>query len=153
MTHKDIDGLADKTFPLCMQILHKNLSNSSHLKHFGRLQYGLFLKGIGLSLDESILFWKNKFKNITHDKFEKEYSYNIRHSYGKEGKRNDYIPWSCTRIQKLQTPSASEHHGCPYQVYSEDKLKSVLFDLKFKELDVLKILEKKRNNEYSVKLF
>jgi DNA primase large subunit len=133
-----------------MQILHKNLATNSHLKHFGRLQYGLFLKGVGLSMEESLNFWKNKFKNVTTDKFEKEYAYNIRHSYGKEGKRNDYIPWSCTRIQRLQPPSAAEYHGCPFQVYSEDKLKHLLFDLKYKETDVYKILEKKRNNEFSV---
>jgi DNA primase large subunit len=147
---KDIDSLADKTFPLCMQILHKNLTQQNHLKHFGRLQYGLFLKGIGLNMEESLNFWRNKFKNISSDKFEKEYSYNIRHSYGKEGKRNDYIPWNCTRVQRTTPPTANEYHGCPYQVYSEDKLKSLLFELKYKEIDVYKILEKKRSNEYSV---
>jgi DNA primase large subunit len=134
-----------------MQVLHKGLTVNGHLKHYGRLQYGLFLKGIGMSMEESLVFWKNKFKNINADKFEKEYAYNIRHSYGKEGKRNDYIPWYCTRIQKLQPPSAVEYHGCPFQVYSEDKLKQLLFDLKFKEMDVYKVLEKKRNHEYSVR--
>lgn len=151
---KDIEGNADKTFPLCMQILHKSLTQHGHLKHFGRLQYGLFLKGIGLSLDESLNFWRQKFsKTITDDKFDKNYAYNIRHSYGQEGKRNDYIPWSCTRVQNLAPPSSVESHGCPYKVYTDDKLKAVLYDLKFKELDVLKIMEKKRNNEYSVNCF
>lgn len=148
---KDIEANVDKTYPLCMQILHKNLTSQGHLKHYGRLQYGLFLKGMGLSLEESLTFWKMKFaKSMPEDKFEKNYSYNIRHSYGKEGKRNDYIPWSCTRIQNLNPPSATESHGCPYKVYSEEKLKHILFDLNFKEIDVLRILEKKRNHEYSV---
>ena len=150
LTSKDIDGLAEKTFPLCMQLLNRNVTNNSHLKHFGRLQYGLFLKSLGLSLEESLSFWKNKFKNISHEKFEKEYSYNIRHSYGKEGKRNDYIPWSCSKIQKLQAPSSGEFHGCPYQVYTDDNLKNILLSMNFKEIDVLKILDKKRNHEYSV---
>lgn len=137
-----------------MQILHKTLTNQGHLKHYGRLQYGLFLKGIGLSLEESLAFWKTKFSKIMpEDKFEKNYSYNIRHSYGKEGKRNDYIPWSCTRIQNLNPPTATESHGCPYKVYSEEKLKQILFEMNFREVDVLKILEKKRNNEYSVIVF
>lgn len=39
-----IDDLARKHFPLCMRMLHNNLREDSHLKHQGRLQYGLFLK-------------------------------------------------------------------------------------------------------------
>lgn len=27
---------------------------------------------------------------VTDDRFNKEYAYNVRHSYGKEGKRADY---------------------------------------------------------------
>ena len=59
-----IDGLSQH-FPLCMQNLHRELRKNSHLKHFGRLQYTLFLKGIGLSLQECILFWRKSFKMIT----------------------------------------------------------------------------------------
>ena len=54
---------------------------------------GLFLKGIGLTMEESLTFWKQEFvkkKDIDADKFEKNYAYNIRHSYGCEGKRQDY---------------------------------------------------------------
>jgi DNA primase large subunit len=152
---KEVDPLAEKAFPLCMQLLNKNLTYDGHLKHWGRLQYGLFLKGIGLSLDDSLSFWRNKFSKKTPlDKFEKEYSYNIRHSYGKEGKRNDYIPYSCNKIQvNLPAPSSGDHHGCPFKIYSEDRLKSMLYEFKFKELDVLKVLEKVRNKEYSVLIF
>jgi len=39
-----VDNLAKKHFPLCMKTLHDNLQRDNHLKHFGRLQYGLFLK-------------------------------------------------------------------------------------------------------------
>jgi DNA primase large subunit len=149
----EIDYLAKEAFPLCMQILHNHLTKESHLKHWGRLQYGLFLKGIGLSLDESLNFWKKKFANkFPGDKFEKEYSYNIRHSYGKEGKRNDYIPYSCNKIQmNLPAPASGDYHGCPFKVFSEEKLKSVIKDAGIKqELDILKILEKVRNKEYGV---
>ncbi len=41
---EQIDSLAKKHFPLCMRTLHENLLRDHHLKHFGRLQYGLFLK-------------------------------------------------------------------------------------------------------------
>jgi DNA primase large subunit len=39
-----VDDLAHKHFPMCMRNLHDNLKRNHHLKHFGRLQYGLFLK-------------------------------------------------------------------------------------------------------------
>lgn len=153
ISFKEVDALAEKAFPLCMQLLNRSLTTDGHLKHWGRLQYGLFLKGIGLSLEDSLNFWKNKFsKTVASDKFDKEYAYNIRHSYGKEGKRNDYIPWSCYKIQNLPTPSTAEHHGCPFKVFSEDKMRHLLYELKFKELDVLKILEKVRGKEPSVRI-
>jgi DNA primase large subunit len=38
------------------------------------------------------------------DKFEKNYSYNIRHMYGKEGKQSDYKGWSCNKVINLVTP-------------------------------------------------
>lgn len=59
-----IDGLSTH-FPLCMQNLHRELKKNSHLKHFSRLQYTLFLKGIGLNLNECIVFWRKSFKLIT----------------------------------------------------------------------------------------
>jgi DNA primase large subunit len=47
-----IDELARKHFPMCMRNLHGVLRTERHLKHFGRLQYGLFLKVL------SHLIWK-----------------------------------------------------------------------------------------------
>lgn len=47
-------------------------------------------KVLGLSIDEAIAFWRKSFSNLTDDKFNKEYKYNIRHSFGLEGKRANY---------------------------------------------------------------
>jgi DNA primase large subunit len=70
-----------------MKTLHGALKKNHHLKHFGRLQYGLFLKGCGLTLEDSLAFWKSEFtKKVDFEKFERNYAYNIRHSYGKEGR-------------------------------------------------------------------
>lgn len=63
-TANNIDALS-KHFPLCMQNIHKELRKNSHVKHFSRLQYTLFLKQTGLSLDECILFWRKAFKLMT----------------------------------------------------------------------------------------
>jgi hypothetical protein len=45
---------------------------------------------LGLSIDEAVIFWRRSFSSIQDDKFNKEYKYNIRHSYGLEGKRANY---------------------------------------------------------------
>ncbi len=39
-----IDGFAKKHFPACQYNLWQRLKKDQHLKHFGRLQFGLFLK-------------------------------------------------------------------------------------------------------------
>lgn len=44
-----------------MSELHYNLKTKNHLKNGGRFQYGLFLKGIGLSLQDSLTFWRHYF--------------------------------------------------------------------------------------------
>lgn len=44
-----------------MRNLHEALKTNHHLRHYGRLQYLLFLKGIGLPLEESLKFWRNEF--------------------------------------------------------------------------------------------
>lgn len=106
ITAEMIDGMAVKHFPLCMRVLHDNLKADSHLKHQGRLQYGLFLKVrgascitcstnrnkvLGLSIEEAIAFWRKAFsKKYADDKFNKEYLYNIKHSYGLVGKMANY---------------------------------------------------------------
>lgn len=147
----EIEHFAKNHFPLCMQMVHRHLTENSHLKHDGRLQYTLFLKGCGLTMEESLNFFKKKFSKTTpEDKFEKEYSYNIRHSYGQEGKRVDYPPYNCKKIQNMKLPSAGEIHGCPFKIFNEEKMKRVLVEQGIKELDIIRIMEKKKSNEYSV---
>lgn len=126
ITHKDIPRLS-KYFPLCMRHLQDQLQIDSHLRHGGRMQYGLFLKGIGMSLQESLLFWKIAFsKKFTEDQFNKKYAYNIRYNYGQEGKRTDYRPYSCAKIIMTNPPSTGDHHGCPFRHASLDTLSKML---------------------------
>ena len=131
ITHSTIDTLARQHFPMCMKHLHNTLRKDSHLKYSGRLQYTLFLKGIGLSLEECLVFWRQSFKNKTDDQFNKEYSYNVKHSYGEVGgdanrRGKGYSPYSCQKILTDAPPGPGQAHGCPYKHFAPDSLSSLL---------------------------
>lgn len=91
LTAANVDEYAKRSMPLCMRQAHNGLNKDHKLKYDARRQYGLFLKAAGLPMEESLLFFQNAFtKLITSDDFNKNYAYNIRHMYGKEGKRQSY---------------------------------------------------------------
>lgn len=148
----NIDSLSQH-FPLCMKHLHNTLRQNSHLKHFGRLQYTLFLKGIGLSLDDCLVFWRQSFKKITDDTFNKEYRYNVRHVYGDVGgdanrRGRGYSPYSCQKILTEHPPGTGEAHGCPYRTFNVENLTGMLQATGVHDREVLKgvkeDVEKKR---------
>lgn len=125
-------------FPLCMRVMHDNLQYAHHLKHTERLQYGLFLKGIGLSVEEALVFWRQGFSTVTDDKFSKEYRYNVRYNYGLEGSRKNYKPYSCQQILTGPPPGAGQCHGCPYKHFGKDNLAASLSKLGVSDPKVLK---------------
>src|ERR1700712_5050399 len=84
------------------------------------------------------------------EKFEKQYSYNVRHMYGKEGKKNDYKPWNCIKVINLTTPGPGEFHGCPFKTFSEENLKNMLSSYGLTQPEMKVVLEKKRENLYQV---
>ena len=59
--------------------------------------------------------------------FDRKYSYNFRHLYGKEGKRCDWSPYGCGKIiTSFKSPGEGEHHGCPYQTFDSERLRGAL---------------------------
>lgn len=123
---ESLDSLSVKSFPLCMRQLHEYLRSTHHLKHGGRLQYGLFLKGIGVTLEDSLRFWREEFTKIMDlDKFEKQYAYNVRYNYGKEGSKKNYSPYSCMKIISGSV-GPGDCHGCPYKHCDVNVLKNRL---------------------------
>ncbi|KAK1857682.1 hypothetical protein I4F81_000297 [Pyropia yezoensis] len=98
--------------PLCMRNMLAALRDDHHLRHGARMQLGLFLKACGLTMDESLTLFKTEFGRgtITAEKFDRQYAYNIRHYYGKEGHRKSLNAFSCTKIMG-ERPGAGEHHG------------------------------------------
>ncbi|KAH9050705.1 DNA primase large subunit [Lactarius hengduanensis] len=124
-----VEELAHKHFPMCMRNLQENLKRNHKLKHFGRLQYGLFLKALGLSIDEAMVFWRKSFTGYNDDEFNKKYKYNIRHLYGLEGRRANYPAKSCQQILMNDQPGAEDSHGCPYRHFSADNLQTALLSM------------------------
>ncbi|TCD60544.1 hypothetical protein EIP91_009920 [Steccherinum ochraceum] len=149
-----VDDIARKHYPACMRNLHDCLRRDRHLKHFGRLQYGLFLKVLGLSIDEAILFWRKSFSNIQDDKFNKEYRYNIRHSFGLEGKRANYAAKSCQQILLADQPGTSDNHGCPYRHFAPENLQTALLSMYSSQgltsADLPEIMHTVKNGHYHV---
>lgn len=117
-----------------MRVLHKALRKNHHLTHNGRIQYGLFLKGIGLSLSDSITFWKDEFTKVMSDTaFNKEHGYNIRFIFGQEGSRRDYQPYKCIKIME-SIVGPRDYHGCPFKHMLHDILEDELTDCGFNPL-------------------
>lgn len=132
--------LSRESYPLCMQNLHSELRQKHHLRHGGRMQYGLFLKGIGLSLEDSMRFWRSEFtKVMDDDRFEKGYAYNVRHSYGKEGGHKNYSALSCSKVINTNPPGPADAHGCPFRHWDANVLEQKLRTLKLASNEVHKV--------------
>lgn len=145
---EDIDNLVRNHFPPCMRYLHETLTTDHHLKHSGRLHYGAFLRAGQVDLDTAVEFWRKEFtKKIPNEKFEREYKYNIRHLYGKEGSNKDGLScFSCDKIIS-SVPGTSEKHGCPFKHFDDTHLRNMLVKHGLKEVDISSILLKRNQSD------
>lgn len=134
-----------KHMPLCMAQLQLGLQQDHHLKHWGRLQYGLFLKGAGLSLEDAMMYFERMF---TLKGFTKAYQYSVRHMYGREGARKNYPPYSCTKIINSNAPNVNDHHGCPYKHSSVLQVSNMLSRLGIS--DQKEILAEQESHHYQL---
>ncbi|XP_008207104.1 DNA primase large subunit isoform X1 [Nasonia vitripennis] len=145
-----LNDLSKTSYPLCMRIMHEHLTTNHHLKNTGRLQYGLFLKGVGVTLEDSIEFWKSemtKKEDCNEDKFNKQYLYQIRYNYGKVGRRVDYRPAGCNKL--ISEPvGPAEVHGCPYKHMDTDELTKKLLECHLPHSDVGEITKLASEGHY-----
>lgn len=118
---KDVD-LVSQYFPLCFQHVHEKLTENHRLGHHARVAYTLFLKEIGLSREESVIFWSHHYskqnfsKNCCSHSWQedaKKYEYSINHLYGNNGTRKNYSAHSCESIANRST-SINEELVCPF---------------------------------------
>ncbi|CAD6241893.1 GSCOCG00009361001-RA-CDS [Cotesia congregata] len=148
LTEKDIDHLSETGFPPCMRHIHQTLRKNHHLKHEARLQYTLFLKGIGLNVKETIKLFKGEFtQRMDIGLFEREYRYYIEHAYGLRGRRKDYPPQECHQIQSKRTPRG-DCNGCPLQIHNHidiEDLDQTLIQWQIPKSDRQGIIEESKN--------
>jgi len=148
---EQIDALADQSMPLCMSQLHTALKRDHKLKHWGRQQYGLFLKAAGLSMEDQLRFFASEFTKImSPEAFSKEYAYNIRHRYGKEGKRTEYSPYGCYKLVMDMAPGPGEYHGCPYKHYDADHLGALLGKMNLGNSATTAIMAQVKTKNYQI---
>jgi DNA primase large subunit len=153
ITPGELPAAAKQNMPLCMANMYHKLVETHHLKHNARNQLGLFLKGIGITVEESLAFWRTEFtKTMPADKWQKEYAYGIRYNYGLEGKRVDWSPHSC--MKTISAPGANaaagEHHGCPFKNFEEGQLRATLAQMGVGNGDIAFIMDKVRGQHYQV---
>ncbi|NP_001407380.1 DNA primase large subunit isoform 11 [Mus musculus] len=91
-----------------------------------------------------------KDSHLHFEAFDKGYSYNIRHSFGKEGKRTDYTPFSCMKIILTNPPGQGDYHGCPFRHSDAELLKQKMQSYKIPASGISQILDLVKGNHYQV---
>jgi len=152
ITLDQLPAVMNSSTPLCMRNAYNILKDIHHLKHDGRMQFGLFLKGIGVTMEDSVAFWREEFMKggKTSEQFDKQYAYNVRHNYGAEGKRTNYTPYSCVKIINSTPVGDQAGHGCPYKHWDAGRLHSALTSMRLSPAVVSDAVEKSKNHHYQV---
>jgi DNA primase large subunit len=130
----ELPAAMEASAPPCMRRSFAVLRAEHHLKHGGRLQLGLFFKGIGLSMEDALVFWRAEFMQggKTAEEFEKQYTYNFKHQYGQAGSRINYSPYACGAVINA-SPDTSGQTGCPFRNCKVEGLTSMLRGMKVQE--------------------
>uniref|UniRef100_A0A1B6EC91 DNA primase large subunit n=1 Tax=Clastoptera arizonana TaxID=38151 RepID=A0A1B6EC91_9HEMI len=145
-----LDSLSHKSFPLCMKQIHSQLRSQHHLRHKARLQFGLYLKAIGVTLEDALMFWREEFtKKMDLAQFEKSYTYSIRHYYGKEGKRVNYSSYDCMKIIN-DSVGMGDQSGCPFKHYDRSSLATALLQVNFPKSGTEEILNLATKGHYQI---
>ena len=107
-------GAQAKVFPPCMRDVMDELHVKKHLRHFKRYELNLFLKGIGLPLEEIFKVWRSAvFPHGAMSNYQNEHTYQLRHIFGLEGQMKEKFEHDCEKLIKV---SQMEPHAakCPF---------------------------------------
>ena len=151
MTLSELPVALTKSAPLCMRSSYDVLKTQHHLKHHARLQFGLFLKGIGLKMEDALAFWKTEFARggKAADEFEKRYSYNFKHQYGQVGAHKNYSPYGCAKVIGA-SPDTSGATGCPFRICKPADLEKKLGAMGLNKENVSAVVGKAKERHFQV---
>ncbi|XP_071441609.1 DNA primase large subunit-like [Hetaerina americana] len=121
-------------FPPCALNVLQTLRHDHRVRHHARIELSLFLKGIGMDVNEAIKFWKEEYSKTPHCSEQgskccqhvwrndySRYIYNIQHLYGLKGSCKNYYTKSCST---LQSAGSKTEEGCPFvRMNTKDLLK------------------------------
>lgn len=112
MLSRNASKVQARPFPPCMRNKFEELSRLAHLRYADRFELNLFLKGVGLTVNETLMFWrKGVFPQGKMKAYQGEHTYAIRHHYGLEGAMKDYTPHNCETLQK---DDEGRQRSCPF---------------------------------------
>eukprot|EP00095_Tigriopus_kingsejongensis_P008314 snap_masked-scaffold871_size86487-processed-gene-0.13 protein:Tk08314 transcript:snap_masked-scaffold871_size86487-processed-gene-0.13-mRNA-1 annotation:"hypothetical protein DAPPUDRAFT_304374" len=122
VTFRSVLQSARVNFPPCFSELFLRLVRGRRLPHDARIGFTLFLKDIGLPLEDSMRFWRHFYSQppkgvvtCSHSwqKDQRKLSYSIKHLYGLVGSRRNYSGHSCSSICQKSVSSPTEVLLCP----------------------------------------
>lgn len=97
-----------KCLPPCMLLSLNSLFKNHRLAHDPRYQLTLFLKEIGVSMDQTLLLFKQEYSKIgnlestcthTWENHYQQIEYNVKHTYGIVGSKKIYQMTPCAIMQ------------------------------------------------------
>ncbi|ELP83528.1 DNA primase large subunit, putative [Entamoeba invadens IP1] len=111
-------------FAPCAFSIYRRFKREKHLKHFGKLQLVLFLKGMGLDMDGT----KKYIDEV--ERLDKDAIYAIEHAYGKVGGKKDYSSYGCVGLMS-HNRNVGDCDGCIMNTlkFSKDDVRNNLKDL------------------------
>ena len=142
----DILGLP-KLLPPCMRFLAAKMEKERYLGDADRLQLGLFLKNIGMSLDEQLEYWWSfSVDNVGMDRstWDRMVKPRIKHMYGEIGSRTDYKAVKCE----------NSSYFCPFMKLKQSDLTAFLavFYMDIKDIEPIVKEANFRNNRRACKI-
>merc|ERR1719427_744585 len=94
-------------FPKCMKNIYGILEKGEKLSHNQRFNFSLFLKDVGMQMQEATNFWRKYYSKIngqTHrslsiwEERRSKYNYSVKHLYGQTGSGGRYNTASCSSL-------------------------------------------------------
>jgi len=126
----NFEELMVRSFPPCMRrLVEQQRESKKHLKHAGRLQLRPFLKECGFTIDESFQWWRQELcrdPSINGTAYDKNYTYDVEHAYGRKGHLQGQNPFGCPKIIGFPSEAAGQVHGCMFKHMETPAIKQQL---------------------------